>query len=53
METRKEQEDELPITYTIFWYHAYGKDWRKKREEELRKQREEMGKRSKTLDYKP
>ena len=37
-----EEEEEMPVTYAMFWMQAYGKDWRKKREEELKKQREEM-----------
>ena len=51
MEIREERDDEVPVTYAMFWYQVYGKDWREKREEELRKQREEMENRSKTLDY--
>jgi hypothetical protein len=47
METGKWQDDEFPVTYAIFWMHAYGKDWREKREEELKKQREKMGNGSK------
>lgn len=42
----KEKEE---VTYAIFWMKAYGKDWRKKREEELKKQREKM---SQTVDDK-
>ena len=45
MEKEKEQE----VTYAMFWMQVYGNDWRKKREEELKKQREKM---SQTVDYK-
>ena len=51
MEGKKmEKEKEQEVIYAIFWMKAYGKDWRKKREEELKRQREKM---CKSVDYKP
>lgn len=48
MEGKKMEKEKEPVTYAMFWMQVYGKDWRKKREEELKEQREKM---CQTVDY--